>query len=83
MFLRQTGTKWNFYHFRPGLVGGHCIGVDPYYLTYRAAKEGYHPEVILSGRRTNDSMGKFIAEQTIKNIIRLGGSVSNTKRCWV
>lgn len=77
--LEAAGTKWNFLPFRPGLVGGHCIGVDPYYLTYRAAKAGYHPEVILSGRRTNDSMGKFIAEQTIKNIIRLGGSVSNTK----
>lgn len=77
--LEAAGTKWNFLPFRPGLVGGHCIGVDPYYLTYRAAKAGYHPEVILSGRRTNDSMGKFIAEQTIKNIIKLGGSVSNAK----
>ncbi len=77
--LEAAGTKWNFLPFRPGLVGGHCIGVDPYYLTYRAVKAGYHPEVILAGRRTNDSMGKFIAEQTIKNIIKLGASVSNAK----
>lgn len=77
--LEAAGTKWNFLPFRPGLVGGHCIGVDPYYLTYRAVKAGYHPEVILAGRRTNDSMGKFIAEQTIKNIVRLGGSVCKAK----
>ncbi len=77
--LEAAGTKWNFLPFRPGLVGGHCIGVDPYYLTHRAIKAGYHPEVILAGRRTNDSMGKFIAEQTIKNIIKLGGNVCNAK----
>lgn len=77
--LEAAGTKWNFLPFRPGLVGGHCIGVDPYYLTHRAIKAGYHPEVILAGRRTNDSMGKFIAEQTIKQIIKLGGNVCNAK----
>lgn len=77
--LEAAGTKWNFLPFRPGLVGGHCIGVDPYYLTHRAIKAGYHPEVILAGRRTNDGMGKFIAEQTIKNIIKLGGNVCNAK----
>ena len=77
--LEAAGTKWNFLPFRPGLVGGHCIGVDPYYLTYRSVKAGYHPEVILAGRRTNDSMGKFIAEKTIKNIIKLGGNVCNAK----
>ncbi len=77
--LEAAGTKWNFLPFRPGLVGGHCIGVDPYYLTHRAIKAGYHPEVILAGRRTNDSMGKFIAEQTIKQIITLGGNVCNAK----
>jgi UDP-N-acetyl-D-glucosamine/UDP-N-acetyl-D-galactosamine dehydrogenase len=64
--LNAAGTKWNFLPFRPGLVGGHCIGVDPYYLTYKAETVGYHPEVILAGRRINDSMGKFIAEKTIK-----------------
>ena len=77
--LEAAGTKWNFLPFRPGLVGGHCIGVDPYYLTHRAIKAGYHPEVILAGRKINDSMGKFIAEQTIKNIVRLGGPVSKAK----
>jgi UDP-N-acetyl-D-galactosamine dehydrogenase len=77
--LEAAGTKWNFLPFRPGLVGGHCIGVDPYYLTHRAIKAGYHPEVILAGRRTNDSMGKFIAEQTIKQMIKLGGNVCDAK----
>jgi UDP-N-acetyl-D-galactosamine dehydrogenase len=67
--LKAAGTKWNFLPFRPGLVGGHCIGVDPYYLTYKAQQLGYQPEVILAGRRTNDSMGKYIAEQTIKQMI--------------
>lgn len=67
--LEAAGTKWNFLPFRPGLVGGHCIGVDPYYLTYKAAVCGYHPEVILAGRRINDNMGKFIAEQTVKQMI--------------
>jgi UDP-N-acetyl-D-galactosamine dehydrogenase len=63
--LRAAGTKWNFLPFRPGLVGGHCIGVDPYYLTYKAEMLGYHPQIILAGRRINDGMGKFVAEQTV------------------
>lgn len=67
--LAAAGTKWNFLPFRPGLVGGHCIGVDPYYLTYKAEMLGYHPHVILAGRRINDGMGQFIAEQTIKQMI--------------
>ncbi|MHB8137484.1 MAG: nucleotide sugar dehydrogenase [Smithellaceae bacterium] len=67
--LEAAGTKWNFLNFRPGLVGGHCIGVDPYYLTYKAESIGYRPEVILSGRRINDNMGKYIAERTIKMLI--------------
>ncbi|MEC5399969.1 nucleotide sugar dehydrogenase [Uliginosibacterium sp. H1] len=67
--LKAAGTKWNFLPFRPGLVGGHCIGVDPYYLTHKAEMLGYHPQVILAGRRINDSMGKYIAEQTIKQMI--------------
>jgi UDP-N-acetyl-D-galactosamine dehydrogenase len=66
--LQAAGTKWNFLPFRPGLVGGHCIGVDPYYLTYKAETIGYHPQVILSGRKINDGMGKFIAEQTVKRM---------------
>ncbi len=75
--LKAAGSKWNFLPFRPGLVGGHCIGVDPYYLTYKAEKVGYHPEVILAGRRINDGMGKFIAEQTVKNLIRNGWMVKD------
>lgn len=67
--LEAAGTKWNFLPFRPGLVGGHCIGVDPYYLTYKAEMLGYHPQVILAGRKINDGMGKFIAEQTVKQMI--------------
>ncbi|MCW5625727.1 MAG: nucleotide sugar dehydrogenase, partial [Burkholderiales bacterium] len=73
--LKAAGTKWNFLPFRPGLVGGHCIGVDPYYLTYKAEKVGYHPQVILAGRRINDNMGKYVAEQTVKRMIRSGSSV--------
>ncbi len=73
--LEAAGTKWNFLKFKPGLVGGHCIGVDPYYLTHKADMLGYHPQVILAGRRINDSMGKFIAEQTIKQMIASGSSV--------
>jgi UDP-N-acetyl-D-galactosamine dehydrogenase len=73
--LEAAGTKWNFLPFRPGLVGGHCIGVDPYYLTHKADKLGYHPQVILAGRRINDGMGKFIAEQTVKHMIRNGSHV--------
>lgn len=67
--LEAAGTKWNFLPFRPGLVGGHCIGVDPYYLTHKAEMLGHHPQVILAGRRINDSMGKYIAEQTVKQMI--------------
>jgi UDP-N-acetyl-D-galactosamine dehydrogenase len=77
--LEAAGTKWNFLPFRPGLVGGHCIGVDPYYLTHKAEMLGYHPEVILAGRRINDNMGKFIAEQTIKQMIRNGNPVKDAK----
>ena len=73
--LEAAGTKWNFLPFRPGLVGGHCIGVDPYYLTHKADKLGYHPQVILAGRRINDGMGKFIAEQTVKQMINTGSPV--------
>jgi len=77
--LQAAGTKWNFLPFRPGLVGGHCIGVDPYYLTHKAEMIGYHPEVILAGRRINDNMGKFIAEQTVKQMIAAGSSIKGAK----
>jgi UDP-N-acetyl-D-galactosamine dehydrogenase len=70
--LEAAATKWNFLRFRPGLVGGHCIGVDPYYLTHKAEKIGYIPQVILAGRRINDSMGKFIAQKTVKEMVRAG-----------
>jgi len=73
--LEAAGTKWNFLPFRPGLVGGHCIGVDPYYLTYKAEMSGLHPQVILAGRRINDGMGKYVAEQTIKKMIAAGSPV--------
>lgn len=73
--LEAAGTKWNFLKFKPGLVGGHCIGVDPYYLTHKADMLGYHPQVILAGRRINDGMGKFVAEQTVKNMIAAGSHV--------
>lgn len=75
--LEAAGSKWNFLPFRPGLVGGHCIGVDPYYLTHKAEMLGYHPEVILAGRRINDGMGKFIAEQTVKHLVRNGWQVKD------
>jgi UDP-N-acetyl-D-galactosamine dehydrogenase len=77
--LQAAGTKWNFLPFRPGLVGGHCIGVDPYYLTHKADQVGYHPQVILAGRRINDGMGKFIAEQTVKHMIRNGSQVKGAR----
>jgi len=77
--LAAAGTKWNFLPFRPGLVGGHCIGVDPYYLTHKADKLGYHPQVILAGRRINDGMGKYIAEQTVKQMIQNGFPVKAAK----
>ncbi len=75
--LKAAGTKWNFLPFRPGLVGGHCIGVDPYYLTHKAEMVGYHPQVILAGRRINDGMGKYIAEQTIKQLITIDHPIKN------
>jgi UDP-N-acetyl-D-glucosamine/UDP-N-acetyl-D-galactosamine dehydrogenase len=74
--LRAAGTKWNFLPFRPGLVGGHCIGVDPYYLTHKAEMLGYQPQVILAGRRINDGMGKYVAEQTVKRMIQRGLQVN-------
>lgn len=77
--LEAAGTKWNFLKFSPGLVGGHCIGVDPYYLTAKAVSLGYYPEVILSGRKINDSMGAFVASQTIKLMIKKGIQVSKSK----
>lgn len=76
--LQAAGTKWNFLPFRPGLVGGHCIGVDPYYLTHKAEMLGYHPQVILAGRRINDGMGKFVAEQTVKHLLRNGWQIKGT-----
>ena len=77
--LQAAGTKWNFLPFRPGLVGGHCIGVDPYYLTHKAEMIGYHPQIILAGRRINDGMGKLIAEQTVKHMIRNGSKVRSSR----
>jgi UDP-N-acetyl-D-glucosamine/UDP-N-acetyl-D-galactosamine dehydrogenase len=77
--LQAAGTKWNFLNFKPGLVGGHCIGVDPYYLTHKAEMLGYHPEVITAGRRINDSMGKYIAEQTIKQMIANGSYIKGAR----
>jgi UDP-N-acetyl-D-galactosamine dehydrogenase len=77
--LEAAGTKWNFLPFRPGLVGGHCIGVDPYYLTHKAERTGYHPQVILAGRRINDGMGKYVAEQTVKRMIAAGSAVKGAK----
>lgn len=76
--LEASGTKWNFLPFRPGLVGGHCIGVDPYYLTYKAESVGYHPEVILSGRRINDSMGIIIANRVVKIMVKKGIPVKDS-----
>jgi len=77
--LRAAGTKWNFLKFFPGLVGGHCIGVDPYYLTYKSEELGYHPEVILAGRRINDGMGKYIAENTVKLLIKNDVQIKGSK----
>ncbi|MCW5632297.1 MAG: nucleotide sugar dehydrogenase [Rubrivivax sp.] len=77
--LEAAGTKWNFLKFKPGLVGGHCIGVDPYYLTHKAEMLGFHPQVILAGRRINDGMGKFVAEQTIKNLIACGSFIKGAR----
>ncbi|MCR4442987.1 MAG: nucleotide sugar dehydrogenase [Peptococcaceae bacterium] len=77
--LEAAGTKWNFLPFRPGLVGGHCIGVDPYYLTFKAEELGYHPQVILAGRRINDGMGKYVAEQAVKRLSRAGKHLSESR----
>jgi UDP-N-acetyl-D-galactosamine dehydrogenase len=77
--LKAAGTKWNFLPFRPGLVGGHCIGVDPYYLTHKAEMIGYHPQVILAGRRINDGMAKYVAEKAVKSMISSGFSVKGAK----
>ena len=77
--LEAAGTKWNFLPFRPGLVGGHCIGVDPYYLTYKAEEAGYHPEVILAGRRINDGMGQYVAQKAIKMLIASGARVGDAR----
>lgn len=77
--LKAAETKWNFLPFRPGLVGGHCIGIDPYYLTYRAEQFGYHSQIILSGRRINDDMGKYVAEQTVKQLIAADKSIRNAR----
>lgn len=77
--LQAAGTKWNFLPFKPGLVGGHCIGVDPYYLTYKAEQLGYSPQVILAGRRINDGMGRFIAQRTIKEMIHAGVNILGSR----
>ena len=77
--LEAAGTKWNFLKFYPGLVGGHCIGVDPYYLTYKAEMMGYHSQVILAGRRINDDMGKYCAENCVKNLISADKNVKNAE----
>ncbi len=77
--LDAAGTKWNFLKFKPGLVGGHCIGVDPYYLTYKAKQIGYHPEIILAGRRTNDNMGVFVANQVVKLMIKKGHTIKGSR----
>lgn len=77
--LEAAGTKWNFLKFTPGLVGGHCIGVDPYYLTYKAQQMGYHSQVILAGRRINDNMGKYVAENTLKALIKAGKQIKGAK----
>ena len=77
--LEAAGTKWNFLPFRPGLVGGHCIGVDPYYLTHQAQEIGHHPDMILAGRRTNDGMGAYVADQVIKLMVRKGINPVNAR----
>jgi len=77
--LEAAGTKWNFLPFTPGLVGGHCIGVDPYYLTYKAKEVGYHPEIILAGRRLNDDMGRYVSENIIKKMVQANIAVKNAK----
>ena len=76
--LDAAGTKWNFLKYKPGLVGGHCISVDPYYLAYKAEELGYHPAVLLSGRRVNDQMGKFVGAKVIKLMIKKGCKIKNS-----
>ena len=77
--LAAAGTKWNFLPFKPGLVGGHCIGVDPYYLTHKAQAIGYHPEIILAGRRTNDGMGPYVAAELVKAMTKAGHTIANAR----
>jgi UDP-N-acetyl-D-galactosamine dehydrogenase len=77
--LEAAATKWNFLNFKPGLVGGHCIGVDPYYLTYKAEEIGYHSQIILAGRRINDDMGRYVAENLAKNLIKADIPVKNAR----
>jgi UDP-N-acetyl-D-glucosamine/UDP-N-acetyl-D-galactosamine dehydrogenase len=77
--LEAAETKWNFHYYRPGLVGGHCIGVDPYYLTHKAQELGFHPEMILAGRRINDSMPRYIAQDIIKTMLRRGLRVDGAR----
>lgn len=77
--LEAAGTKWNFLPFRPGLVGGHCIGVDPYYLTHKSQQIGYHPEMILAGRRINDNMGLYVASEVVKLMVRRGKSLPRSR----
>ncbi|HIE07892.1 MAG TPA: Vi polysaccharide biosynthesis UDP-N-acetylglucosamine C-6 dehydrogenase TviB, partial [Desulfarculaceae bacterium] len=77
--LEAAGTKWNFLPFRPGLVGGHCIGVDPYYLTHKAQAIGYHPEIILAGRRLNDGMGAYVVSQLLKTMMKRGIHIKSAK----
>ena len=77
--LEAAGTKWNFINFTPGLVGGHCIGVDPYYLAQKAIESGYNPEIILAGRKMNDSMGSYVAQETVKMMIKKGATIKNAK----
>lgn len=77
--LEAAKTKWNFMDFSPGLVGGHCIGIDPYYLTYKAEEIGYHSQIILAGRKINDSMGKYVAENTIKMLLKAGKNIKGAR----
>ena len=77
--LEAAGTKWNFLPFKPGLVGGHCIGVDPYYLAQKAQELGYNPEIILAGRRINDSMGEYVASEIIKLMIKKGIQINSAR----
>src|SRR5699024_12353373 len=77
--LEAAGTEWNFLNFKPGLVGGHCIGVDPYYLTHKAQKIGHHPEIILVGRKTNDNVGRFVATSLVKQMIKKNMPIQGSK----